>query len=264
MMSNENYTLLMSACIKPPALNLQNNVITRTDPLVRLNDYKIAFKFWLQYNEPLINKIIFVENSGYELKELQEIASQYNEYNRQIEFLQFIASDVPTGLHYGYSELEILDYAFDNSKLLNDDNTIIKVTGRLYFPTLSKLISLTKNKNYEFISDCKDYDLFGHSQHYIITTLFLLKKEFYNKFLYDAKSKMLEMNLETGLMEVLYFRIIKPLYLEDSKRILLRFPCDVEPVGIGAHLNINYSSKKRKAQHFIRKVCKHVIPSLWI
>lgn len=260
-MHNQKYALLMTACIEPSASNVQNHLIHRSSPTTRLNDYKTALDFWLTYDEPLIESILFVENSGYQLNELVDLADENNIYNRKIEFLQFNASPIPFGLHYGYSELEILDYAFENSKLIKETDYIIKVTGRIFFPSLSDLIKVNR-KEYDFMADCKDFNLLGVSKHYVITTIFVTSKDFYNRMLYNSKVLMSGMNC--GLMEMLYFELLKPLHLKDPGKIMLRFPFNVSPVGIGAHWGVNYLSYKKRFHSFFISVCRKLLPNFWV
>src|SRR5690606_8743890 len=114
-----------------------------------------------------------------------------------------------------YSELEMIDRAFVNSQLIKNSDYVIKVTGRLFFPKLSKLLNQLP-QNLTFLSDCRDFRLFNRSQHYIVTTLFITHKRFYLNTLYDAKSKMFL--LQCGHMETLLFKILKPLHLDQPKK----------------------------------------------
>src|SRR5690554_6828551 len=130
-MKRKRCVLLMTACIKPSETNVMKHSIHRNDPMIRLDDYKKALMFWLNYDEALIDGIVFVENSEFELSELNDLVESDNLYNREVEFLQFRSSEIPKDLHYGYSELEMIDRAFVNSQLIKNSDYVIKVTGRL-------------------------------------------------------------------------------------------------------------------------------------
>ena len=260
-MENQKYAILMSACINPPELNVITHAVHRSNPIIRLNDYKTSLLFWMAYKEPRIKSIIFVENSGYNLTELYELIDTHNVYKREIEILQFQAKEIPKKLHYGYSELEIIDYAFDNSKCIAHIDYVIKVTGRLTFPKVSDLININSN-NYNFISDCRDFNILKSSKHYILTTIFIVERSFYKQVLYKARLRMLDMNC--GLIEVLYYEILKPLYNTHPDKIILRFPFNVDPVGVGAHWGVDYSSFKKTALSFLRNISRRVLPGLWI
>ena len=233
------FSLLITSCIKPNFVNI--NPSFRSDPNLRLNDYVVAFRYWLTYKEDKITHIIFVENSGYDLTELKEIAKNENLFNRIIEFIQFVATPVPEGIHYGYSELEILDKAFDLSKTIFETDFFIKVTGRLYFPRLSELLKRISICN-EITIDFKDYKFFHIKKQYALTTLIIIKNDFYLKKLYGIKSSM--NNKYLAHFETCYYKFLQPLSLT-NKNIVTRFPINVNPIGIGAHWSVDYNSSKK-------------------
>ena len=109
----KTYCLLLTACVDPNRINKVKNLVARIDPKVRLDDYKRALLFWNEYECKAITSIIFVENSG---SDLTEICQLVKGFKRKVEVLQFEGSEIPKGLHYGYSEIEMIDFAFDHSK----------------------------------------------------------------------------------------------------------------------------------------------------
>jgi hypothetical protein len=257
---SQHIILIMTACIQVPQENLGIHDIYRSDTLVRFNDYKTSLKSWLGHQDDRITGIVFIENSGYDLSELKEMAASENRFHRNIEFLQLIGGPIPPGVHYGYAPLEMIDYAFENSALIAKSDYIMNVTGRLYFPTASRLID--KLKNHLFIADSRDYGFFHIQRHYILVTIFIAKTDFYRKYLYNTRHTMA--HKKNDHMETLYFSILKPLYDKNPKQFILRFPFNVEPVGIGAHLNVSYQSRKKRIASSLRNVCRRVLPFLWI
>jgi hypothetical protein len=252
------YSLLITSCIQPNFTNLNPNF--RADTSLRLKDYITAFRYWLSYKEPKISHIIFVENSGYNLKELKTIAEKENLFNRTIEFIQFNASSVPNGLHYGYSELEILDKAFEFSKTINETDSFIKVTGRLYFPNLSKLLNRIKVTN-DITIDFKDYKFFSIKKQYALTTLIVINNDFFVQNLYGIKSKMVTENISH--FETYYYKFLQPLSLKNPN-IVTRFPINVNPIGVGAHWSTNYNSLSKKIIYFFKGILRVIYPSLKI
>jgi hypothetical protein len=250
------YSLLITSCIQPNFANMNPNF--RSDSNLRLSDYSNAFRYWLSYKEAKITHIIFVENSGYDLAELKKIAANENVYDRIIEFIQFKAITIPEGLHYGYSELEILDKAFDLSKSISETDSFIKVTGRLYFPNLSKLLKRIPNSR-DVTIDFRDYKFFEIKKQYALTTLIVIKNDFYSRKLYGIKSSMNKERL--SLFETLYYEVLEELSLS-NRNIVTRFPINVDPVGIGAHWNSNYNSLLKKAFNYTRGLLRVVYPSL--
>lgn len=126
--------LLLTACIDP------RNVIAvgRRDITIRLEDYKLALRLWLKDSN--IKKIVFCENSGHDLKELQNIYHNENRSNTQVEFLSFEGQSFPAHLGKGYGEMGIVSFAVQNSQLISPDIYVLKVTGRLYIPNIGDLL----------------------------------------------------------------------------------------------------------------------------
>jgi len=126
----------------------------RTDTATRLADYKQAFLKWV--NNPSVQSLVLVENSGFDLKEFQEIADSVPD--KKIELLSFTCPAFDGRLGKGYGESFCLEYAAQHSKLLNMSQHYLKVTGRYYLrnarffldfigqnPDVDVVCDLTKN-----------------------------------------------------------------------------------------------------------------------
>ena len=254
----KSYCLLLTACIDPNRVNTVKNLVARIDPTIRMDDYKKALLFWDNYHCDAIKCIVFIDNSGADLSEIRQLEKGFR---LKVEILQCHASEIPEGLHYGYSESEMIDYAVDHSEGINSCDKIIKVTGRLTFPRLAELIQWIPRGN-KLLCDSRDYSFLSRAHRYIVTTLIIVDRAFYRDKLYNTRHLM--PNLEFGLLEVLYFHILKPLFRKDSNEIILRFPFNAEPEGFGATRNVNYKSYKTKATVFIRGIMRKVAPQIWI
>ena len=68
---NFNLSIILTACIKPVNIPF----LKRTSEIDRLDDYKKAFIKWCK-NE-LVDKIIFIENSGYDLNFFNEESKNF-------------------------------------------------------------------------------------------------------------------------------------------------------------------------------------------
>lgn len=115
-----NLTLLLTACVNPGSM--PNNMLTNTS--VRESQYIDALRFYLEKSP---HKIVFAENSN---SDFSEYFSDYIDSGR-LEYITFQGNDFDLALGKGYGEGQIIKYAFEHSKLLNEANNIMKITGRL-------------------------------------------------------------------------------------------------------------------------------------
>lgn len=128
--------LLLTSTIKPnpnqPQLKLSN-------PQERLEDYRKALVFYANaLNEGRVDGIVFVDNSGFDLKCLSDDFP-----SKKIEWLSFFGLDYPTSYHRGYGEFKLIDYAFANSstlKGLNEGDAVWKITGRYIIKNLKSVL----------------------------------------------------------------------------------------------------------------------------
>ena len=139
--------LLLTACIKP---NVTDYIAT-SNYMERQNMYINALNWYISNTN---FKIIFVENSGTDIKNAINVNSD------RVEFLTFNSNPTIPERSRSYKEMEILEYAFENSKFLkNDELIIVKITGRLKLLNINAIInSLTKKskKTKGFVSSAKN------------------------------------------------------------------------------------------------------------
>jgi len=121
-------TLLLTATVQPADVIFCD----RADVALRLADYLHAFRFWL--GEPLIERIVLVENSGFDLDPFRAMANRPAFKHKQVEVLGFTQAPFDRNLGKSYGEALIIQHALSHSRLLTDDGCVIKGTGR-YVPT---------------------------------------------------------------------------------------------------------------------------------
>jgi hypothetical protein len=136
-----NYSVILTACINP----IDMPFLHRTSSDDRLNDYKNAFKNWC--NNSLVKKIIFIENSGYDITFFQNEAKKFPE--KEIEIMSNkLNNTFEKHLGKGYGEFLCLREVFANSKIVKNTEYFLKITGRYYLKNFTKIYhNLKKNKS---------------------------------------------------------------------------------------------------------------------
>ena len=117
-MQKIDFCLILTATINPG--NMPD--LIRKDIIMRLDDYKKSFEFWL--NNSNIKKIIFIENSNSDLSFFHELAKKHKD--KEIEILSNnLNSDFDKSLGKGYGQYLCLREVFKNSKLVKNVNYFI-------------------------------------------------------------------------------------------------------------------------------------------
>jgi hypothetical protein len=249
----ERYLLVMTATVIPAA----NAAVKRADPRLRLEDYKQALRYWLAYPHPAADRILLLENSGADLTELRAIAADENPRGKKVEILSVPGNRIPEGTNYGYTEMEMLDEGLAVSKLRAETTHMIKVTGRLTFPSLGKALDLIPEP-FELMVDCRKLG-FPRRGYDASTQLFVCSHDFYNRELRDSHKAM--NSTDVRLLEHLIFRKVIP--FKGRSGYYLRFPCNVEPVGYSGFKSRSYNSPKTAITRAIRGVLRVLAPNYW-
>lgn len=116
-------TLLLTATIDPGATLF----VQRRDPQTRLRDYLSALEAWLSCGA--VSRVVFCENSGFDLSPLRRLAARYDEYS--VELISFQGNEAGAVRGKGYTELKLIEHAMRVSSVLSDSDIVAKCTGRL-------------------------------------------------------------------------------------------------------------------------------------
>lgn len=142
--------VLLTSTIQPKVDQPQ---LVLSNPLERLEDYRKALVFYSNLlNENIIQKIVFVDNSNYDLKGLMDEFS-----NPAIEFISFYGLDYSSSYHRGYGEFKLVDYAFEYASYLKncDSSAVIwKVSGRYIVKNFKTVIKFTP-KSFDLYLDTR-------------------------------------------------------------------------------------------------------------
>lgn len=260
MTEAQDHVLFLSSCIDPTKTDPER--VERNDPQTRLIDYKKALAAYLSMPCRQITHIVFADNSGSDLSDLQLLYKRTNPFSRTMEFLSFEGNEVPDGLHYGYAELGTIDYILSNSEIAQRSTHFAKATGRLFFPNLPKLIDHAPSQ-YKALVDCRTHPLRKPQDRrpFVTSTLCLFSTQFYREN-FVGKRHLMGPETGIGLAELLYYYI-----LEDFKKdnqVYRRFPFNVDPVGVGAHWNEDYQSRRYRRKAAIRAIMRKIAPQIWI
>jgi hypothetical protein len=246
------YLLVMTATIIPAT----NAGVRRADPQIRLDDYKKALRFWLRDPHPATGRILLLENSGADLSELQAIAADENPHAKPVEILFVPGNEIPEGSNYGYTEMQMLDEGLALSSLRRQTTHMIKVTGRLTFPTLGN--ALDKITPPEFMIDCRRLG-FPRRGFDAKTQIFVCSHDFYDRVLRNSRQEM--NSTDVRLLEHLIFR--KVIHYKGQSGIHLRFPINVEPLGYSGFKSRTYGSPGSSLTRGVRALLRVVAPNYW-
>jgi hypothetical protein len=258
MPSNE-YLLVMTACIDPSAGHYR---IDRADPAIRLLDYQHALRFWLSYPDERVRRILFIENSGYSLDSLKTIAASENKLGKQTEFISLNCNWYPENSHYGYAEMRMLDLGLQQSRLRRETTHMIKATGRLSFPSLSRLLDRIPD-GFDFVADARAWltPWKKHRVPFVGTQLILFSHDFYASHL---QTRYDEMAKNRHWMESFFYRELSQLPPSAEHPRLLRFPGNVDPVGQPAHRSRSYSHPMQRVTNAFRAAMRRIAPGWWL
>ncbi len=254
------YLLVMTATVTP-ALNAQ---VKRSSPQVRLEDYKLALRFWLRYPHPAAERILFLENSGADLSELRAIAERENPLGKDVEFISLPVHEIPPGTNYGYTEMQMLDEGLTQSKLRSATTHLIKTTGRLTFPALGKALDRIEKQTressapLELMIDCRRLGFPRHGADARVQ-LFACSHDFYDRVLRNANREMSQDG--PRLLEQLIFRKVIP--FKDQPGHYLRFLCNIDPVGHFGFKDRRYDSVRTVVSRRMRGLLRVVAPGYW-
>lgn len=246
---------MLTACIDPSGTGWQG---VRNDPLVRLADYAEALRFWLSLPDPRLRWFIFLENSGYPLDVLRKIAADENPLGKEVEFVPVSNIPCPAGVSYGFREFAAIDEGLEKSELARRCEYWIKVTGRLTFPTISRLLDRLP-PTFDFSVDTRDNRwLVPHPQRMVTVQLMIFRKAFYDR---ELKGLNARLTPELPLIESAMFNKLVPYH--GNAGAILRWPVNCDPRGQAAHWNKDYGSLNQRCRNTFRAICRRIAPNWW-
>lgn len=233
--------LLLTATIHPSTNNLEKG---RVDFLDRENDYFLAAKFYLSKGY----RVIFCENSNTNSEKILRLQTS----DDRLEYLTFQTELSIKGKSWG--EIEIFNYALENSLFLKEIDYIIKITGRYIIKNIDDIVNPTNFVEKPlYINPTRNF-------RWADSRLMIMKKSYY--YNYFIKTVDLHLNEKNKVyMENAFIRSLF-LFLYDGGELVLwpTYPCyeafdgtHNERVTFGFFKSwkykIYYKIKKRIIQH---------------
>jgi len=253
------YSLLATACVAPPPAP----GLARAEPAERLSDYGDALAKWVDHRDPRIGNIIVLENSGQLVNELvDEIAKRVRKPQRGIELISYVGPARAPGLHYGFSEFQMIDHLLDSATgALNE--RLIKTTGRYYYPAISRLLDRLP-ENFSFVADSVVHAAVPYlgraGGRTTRTGLFIAEAHFFDTKLRRLYQIMQPIN-RLSHIDDLIFDVFRGEHGREG--IYMRFPVNCEPEGIGGNGD-NFGSPKKRVKGALRGLLRAVAPSIWL
>jgi hypothetical protein len=163
--AGKSFVLLLTATIDPGATPM----VARSDPRTRLKDYEQALSAWLECGA--VRQIVLYENSGYDIGSLREIARRFPRH--EVEFHSFEGNREAAARGKGYAELVGIARTLAESKLIKDDQLIVKCTGRLIVRNAVRLLTAIERERFDVMCTLHSYLSYAESRLFVATPAFI-------------------------------------------------------------------------------------------
>jgi hypothetical protein len=231
-------------------------------PEQRQEDYYNSLKYYVTH-QPRIQKIVFVENSGWPLNRVRE-ATADNPHGKRVEFISIDGNDFPRTFGKGYGETLLLEKGMALSELVTDSSYIAKITGRIYLLNMTDLLASVREP-YDCLCDFKDpfWKRWGGDQNapaYADTRFLVFNKFFYTTYLQPMHGRHHE---GCFYSEHQYHRAIRSAI--GTAKVIDRFPIEPKFAGIAGHFQgKDYDSRSERAKFAVRSVTRKLAPWIYL
>ena len=140
----KDLVILLTGTITPNSLSN----LSIKEPAIRRKQYYDALNFYIKKTK---FRIVFAENSNDALENFPLLPDR-------IEYLSFNSLPIQPDRGIGYKELEVIDFALENSKFINEAKSIVKITGRLKVLNINKL-----SRKFLKLNEDKSNLIYAHS-----------------------------------------------------------------------------------------------------
>lgn len=232
----------------------------------RQEDYYNSLQYYVQ-NHPKIQKLIFIENSGWPLDRVKQ-AVENNPYDKKIEFISLNCNDFPRKLGKGYGECLLIEEGLTQSNLIKTVTHFAKITGRIYLKNITQVLT-SLQEPFDCLCDYKDQGwrlrrLLGQKDvgPHCDTRFLVFSQEFYQKIIKPLHQKHKDGTVfYCFYIETQFYEAIKK--SEDTYRVITRFKVEPDFRGIAGHWGgKNYGSLTERSKFFVRVFGRKTAPFL--
>jgi hypothetical protein len=243
--------IFMTATVSPPP---NAPFLSRTDPVVRLNDYRLALKYYLSLPTELFDRLVLVDNSLSDVSDLRRVAEE-NARDKLVEIISFDGNSHPAQYGRAYGEFKLIDHGLDTSRLIRSGDRFWKVTGRLQCMNLA-ILARKAPSQYELYADFK-----RHRTKWVDLRTYSCSVEGYRRLLggrYPAfREDVLQVAPERFLFDDLMAR-------RHCNMIIPRFSVQPHFRGFSGQFNTSLDTTRERCRRRIKDCVRRLAPWLWI
>ena len=240
--------LLLTATISVPS----GAPIVRVDPLLRLRDYQQTFAFYTDFIGQGLDRIVFAENTGFDLQTLREIADAKNVAS-SVDFISFRGNDFPPTYGRCFGEAMIFDEVMRSCLRYPVDTIYWKSTGRYQVKNLDRMMK-TMPQGVQFYCDLRRRgEMRWADMRFMAWT-----RKGYDAFLANiAPSLREDINKREG--EITLFDLLENRFSTSTLDYARSFTTEPLIDGVRAQDNRNWSLGRQRLVYYARRVQRHVL-----
>ncbi|MES2637712.1 MAG: hypothetical protein V4605_10325 [Pseudomonadota bacterium] len=220
----------------------------------RLKDYETAFRFYCgMLNNGIFDCIVYVDNSGYTLSSLENIAIELNVRDK-VEFISYQSKDSPDNSRY-FLEINLIQYGMNASyKVIEAKSPMIwKITGRYLIQNIDKIIR-ELNRNVDLYINFRN-------KPYKVADFYLVG---FSEAGYEGVLGR-DVNLYKGKIDgerILREQIENQEFKELN--VVTRFRYIPRVYGIRGFDNKSYNNMLNTSKYYFRVGINYIFPRLWL
>lgn len=246
--------LLMTATLQPPA-----NAVARADPAARLADYAAALTFYLNMPADVVDRIVFADNSASGTTAMRQIATSFP-HDKTVEIMSFAGNDHAISHGKAYGEFKLLDIALANTRLIQPEDIVWKVTGRLKVLNLETLHRAVDGRRPDIACDLHNVPLIGtgrwRGNQRMDLRLFAFRPTVFDRVYRGVWARLSPFD-DTSMYAV-------TMAARRVLRVMPRFPVQVILEGVSGRHQRNYAAPAQRLKTSIRSLMRILLPFLWI